>query len=347
MPCNVIDKYICDMQGVLLVNLGTPDSPGRWDVYRYLKQFLLDKRVIDIPWIFRNLLVRGIIAPFRSGSSSKIYKKLWTEQGSPLKYHGETVAAGVQELLGDEFHVELAMRYQNPSLDLAIDKLMKSNPEEIIVFPMFPQYASASTGSVFEEVMDIMGRKLIIPKIKIINSFCNDERVMNVFVKNAKKRNLDDYEHFVFSFHGIPHSQLRKSDTNNHCLKNENCCQTFTAKNQFCYSAQCFETARVIAKGLGITKEQYTVCFQSRLGPDKWTQPPTPDTLEKLQEEGMKRIMIFSPAFVADCLETTIEIGDEFHEEFMERGGETLDLVESLNDDPDWINAIAEMVKEA
>jgi len=335
------------MRGVLLVNLGTPDSPSRYDVYRYLKQFLLDKRVIDISWLARNLLVRGLIAPFRSGSSSKIYKKLWTEDGSPLKHYGNIVAKGVQELLGDDYHVELAMRYQNPSMDSAIDKLMASNPEEIVVFPMFPQYASASTGSVFEEVMDIFGKKLAIPKIKIINSFCNDERVMNVFVKNAKKRDLSDYEHFVFSFHGVPHSQLRKTDTNDHCLKNEDCCQTFTPKNQFCYSAQCFETARVIAKGLGLSREDYTVAFQSRLGPDKWTQPPTPDTLEALQEKGIKKIMIFSPAFVADCLETTIEIGDEFHEEFMERGGEKLDLVESLNDDPDWIKAITEMVKEA
>lgn len=335
------------MRGVLLANLGTPDSPERYDVYRYLKQFLLDKRVIDIPWVFRNLLVRGVIAPFRSGSSSKIYKKLWTENGSPLKYYGHIVADGVQELLGDDYHVELGMRYQNPSMESAIDKLMKSNPSEIIVFPMFPQYASASTGSVFEEVMDIMSKKLAIPKITIINSYCNDERVMNVFVKNAKKHNLADYEHFVFSFHGIPHSQLRKTDTNDHCLKNGDCCQNLTAKNQFCYSAQCYETAKVIAKGLGLSKDQYTVSFQSRLGPDKWTQPPTPDTLEALQKKGIKRVMIFSPAFVADCLETTIEIGDEFHEEFMERGGEKLDLIDSLNDDPDWIKAISEMVKEA
>jgi len=335
------------MRGVLMVNLGTPDSPGRYDVYRYLKQFLLDKRVIDIPWIFRQLLVRGIIAPFRSGSSGKIYKKLWTKDGSPLKYYGYIVADGVQKLLGDEYHVELAMRYQNPSLDSAIDKLMEANVDEIIVFPMFPQYASASTGSVFEEVMDIMGKKLAIPKIKIINSFCDDERVMNVFVKNAKKMNLEDYEHFVFSFHGIPHSQLRKTDTNNHCLKNENCCQTLTEKNRFCYSAQCYKSAQLIAKGLGLSEEQYTVSFQSRLGPDKWTQPPTPDTLEDLQEKGIQNVMIFSPAFVADCLETTIEIGDEFHEEFMERGGEKLDLVESLNDDPDWIKAITEIIKEA
>lgn len=334
------------MKGVLIVNLGTPDSPGRFDVYRYLKQFLLDKRVIDIPWIFRQLLVRGIIAPFRSGSSSKIYKKLWTENGSPLKHYGNIVADGVQELLGEDYHVELAMRYQNPSIGSAIDKLMKSNPEEIIVFPMFPQYASASTGSVHEEVMDIMKKKLAIPNMKIINSYCDNEKVMQVYVKNAKKHKLEDYEHFVFSFHGIPHSQLKKTDTNNHCLKSEDCCRTLTAKNRFCYSAQCYRTAEVIAKGLDLSPDQYTVSFQSRLGPDKWTQPPTPDTLEDLQEKGIKRVMIFSPAFTSDCLETTIEIADEFHEEFMERGGEQLDLVESLNDDPDWIEAVAEMIRE-
>lgn len=334
-------------KGVLLVNLGTPDDSGRMAVYRYLKQFLLDKRVIDIPWIFRQLLVRGIIAPFRSGSSSKLYQRLWTENGSPLKYYGELVGAGVQEKLGEEYHVELAMRYQNPSIQSALDKLNKSNVDEIIVFPMFPQYASASTGSVMEEVMDLLGKQLIIPNVKFINSYHDNDKLLEVFAKNSRKYDLEKYDHVIFSFHGIPHSQLRKSDTNNHCLKTADCCQTLTDKNQFCYSAQCFDTAKGIAAKMGITKEDYTVSFQSRLGPDKWTQPPTPDVIEELQENGAKNILIFSPAFVADCLETTIEIGYEFKEEFEERGGENLDLVESLNDDPMWIDAIVSMVKEA
>lgn len=334
-------------KGVLLVNLGTPDNSGRAAVYRYLKQFLLDKRVIDIPWIFRQLLVRGIIAPFRSGSSSKLYKRLWTEDGSPLKYYGEIVSAGVQEKLGEDYHVELAMRYQSPSIQSALDKLNASNVEEIIVFPMFPQYASASTGSVMEEVMDLLGKQFIIPNVKFINSYFNNDKLLEVFAKNSRKYDLKKYDHVIFSFHGIPHSQLRKSDTNNHCLKSADCCQTLTEKNQFCYSAQCYGTAQGIAAKMGITEKDYTVSFQSRLGPDKWTQPPTPDVIEELQEKGAKNILIFSPAFVADCLETTIEIGYEFKEEFEERGGENLDLVESLNDDPMWIDAIASMVKEA
>jgi len=334
-------------KGVLLVNLGTPDDAGRMAVYRYLKQFLLDKRVIDIPWIFRQLLVRGIIAPFRSGSSSKLYQRLWTENGSPLKYYGEQVSAGVQEKLGNSYHVELAMRYQNPSIKSALDKLSDSNVDEIIVFPMFPQYASASTGSVMEEVMDLLGKQLIIPNVKFINSYHNNDKLLEVFAKNSRKYDLEKYDHVIFSFHGIPHSQLRKSDTNNHCLKSADCCQTLTEKNQFCYSAQCYDTAKGIAEKMGITSDDYTVSFQSRLGPDKWTQPPTPDIIEELQEKGAKNILIFSPAFVADCLETTIEIGYEFKEEFEERGGENLDLVESLNDDPMWIDAIVSMVKEA
>ena len=334
-------------KGVLLVNLGTPDDPGRGAVYRYLKQFLLDPRVIDYPWLARNLLVRGIIAPFRSGSSSKLYKMLWTEEGSPLKVYGERVAEGVQEILGEEYVVELAMRYQNPSIESAIKNLLRMQVSEIIVFPMFPQYASATTGSIHEEVMRILARQETIPNVKIINSYYDYEPVIDIFADNARRFDLDSFDHIIFSYHGLPQRQLRKGDpTGSHCLKKENCCQSIGLANQFCYSAQCHATTRAIAEKLGLSPERYTTSFQSRLGPEAWAQPYTIKTIEGLAEKGAKRLLVFSPAFVADCLETIIEIGTEYQEEFEEMGGEKVDLVPSLNDDPRWIKAVAEMLEE-
>lgn len=334
-------------KGVLLINLGTPNSPTRKDVYIYLKQFLLDPRVIDYSWLARNILVRGIIAPFRSGSSAKLYQRLWTDDGSPLKYYGMKVAEGVQKQLGDEYQVELAMRYQSPSIESAIKRLKANNVTEITVFPMFPQYASASTGSAHEEVMRVFSNEWIIPNLKFINSYYNDTRVVKLYADKARKYDLTSYDHFVFSFHGIPVRHLTKADHNNYCRVQKDCCQTICDKNQFCYSSQSYATAFAIAQELGFSKEQYTVSFQSRLGKEVWTQPYTSDVLEHLAEEGKKRVLVFSPAFVSDCLETTVEILYEYQEEFEEAGGETLDLVESLNDDPRWVEIISEMVKEA
>jgi ferrochelatase len=332
-------------KGVLLVNLGTPDDPNRPAVYRYLKQFLLDRRVIDYNWLARNLLVRGIIAPFRSGSSSKLYKRLWTDEGSPLKVYGEQVAAGVQELLGDAYIVELAMRYQTPSIQGAIDNLMKHQVDEIIVFPMFPQYASATTGSVHDEVMRVFRKKDVIPNIRMINSYYDYDPMIEIFADNARQFDLEAYDKIIFSYHGLPQRQLKKADDCNHCLVKENCCATISKVNQFCYSAQCHATTQAIVAKLGLQPDQYVTAFQSRLGPEAWAKPYTSDMIEEVAEHGGKRILVFSPAFVADCLETIIEIGYEYQEEFEEMGGEKVDLVPSLNGDPRWIQAVAELVK--
>jgi ferrochelatase len=332
-------------KGVLLINLGTPDAPTRGAVYRYLKQFLLDRRVIDYPWIARNLLVRGIIAPFRSGKSAKLYQLLWTENGSPLKYYGERLAEGVQERLGDEYHVELGMRYQRPSVESALDKLLSAQVSEIIVLPLFPQYASATTGSVHEEVMRLLAKKDNIPNLKMINSYYDEPAMIKIFADNARQFDLDHYDHILFSYHGLPQRQLRKADDCNHCLKTENCCATLSQVNQFCYSAQCHATTRAITKELGLTPERYTTTFQSRLGPEAWAQPYTSAVLEEQAGKGAKNILVFSPAFVADCLETVVEISDEYQEEFEEMGGEKVDLVPSLNDDPRWMDTVTEMVR--
>ena len=332
-------------KGVLLVNLGTPDSPTWNGLRRYLNQFLTDRRVIDLPWLFRNILFKGIVVPIRSRRVSKLYKELWLPEGSPLKVYGIEVAKGVQAVLSEDYVVELAMRYQNPSIESAIDRLLKAHVNEIIVFPFFPQYASATTGSVFEEVMRVLKRKELIPNVKMINSYYNDDRVNKIFADNARKYNLEDYDHFVFSFHGVPKRYLKKE--NNFCKCDTKCCLQIIEANQFCYSAQCHATAYSIADMLNIPRDRMTISFQSRFGPEEWIQPYTDKILEREVEKGNKKILCFSPAFVADCLETTIEIGVEYKEDFIEQGGERLDLVESLNASPEWVNAIVEMVKEA
>lgn len=331
--------------GVLVVNLGTPDAPSRGAVYRYLKEFLLDPRVIDINAVARNLLVRGIIAPFRSGKSAKAYKELWTENGSPLKIYGERLASQVQTLLGDDYVVELAMRYQTPSIASSMDKLMAQKVGRIVVFTLFPQYASATVGSVHEEVMRVLSTKQIIPSVEFISSYCEWEDMVKIYANNARQFDINSYDHILFSYHGVPQRHLRKGDDFNHCLKNADCCQTLTPTNQYCYSAQCYATTRAIASELELDKSRYTVCFQSRLGADPWTQPYTVRTIEDLAKKGVKRLLVFCPAFTADCLETTIEIGSEYKEDFEKWGGEHLDLVPSLNDNPAWAIAVAKLIK--
>jgi protoporphyrin/coproporphyrin ferrochelatase len=334
-------------KGVLLVNLGTPDDPSWSSVYRYLLQFLTDGRVIDIPWLSRQLLVRGIIVPFRTSNSAKLYQMLWTEEGSPIKTYGFKLLKAMRERLGDNVVVELAMRYQNPSIESAIKKLVfEDKVNEILVFPLFPHYASASTGSVHEEVMRILSTYQAIPTIKMINSYPTEPGMIEVFSNNARKYNIHDYDHFVFSFHGLPQRQMRKVDlSGSHCLQKENCCNTICEANQFCYTAQCHQTAFALAANLGLTRDQYTISFQSRLGRDPWVQPYTDVKLEELLKAGNKKILVFSPAFVADCLETTIEIGHEYKEDFIAGGGEKLDLVESLNDNPLWVDTVEGMIR--
>lgn len=331
--------------GVLLVNLGTPDSPEVSDVRKYLDQFLMDERVIDISAFKRTLLVKGIIVPFRSPKTSKLYKEIWDENGSPLLYYSRIQTALLQEKLGDKFHVELAMRYQNPSILSALEKMKAGLVDSIKVIPMFPQYASASTGSVIQSVMEIVSKWATVPPISFVNSFHDNELMIETFAENAAKYNPASYDHILFSFHGLPERQLLKCDhTGHYCLKKDGCCDDFNDINKFCYSAQGHHTASLIAAKLGIGRENYTVCFQSRLGKEPWVQPYTTDVLKRLASEGKKRLLVFSPAFVADCLETLYEITVEYHEEFRALGGEHVQLVESLNDNPKFIEALADMV---
>jgi len=332
--------------GVLLVNLGTPDSPSVPDVRKYLREFLMDKRVIDIPFISRWLLVNLIIAPFRAPKSAKVYKELWEDRGSPLMFHGLDLKEKLISQLDENYIVALGMRYQSPSIASVLDELIDQNVKKIIVLPLFPQYASATTGSVIEQVMDDIKGRLIIPEIEFISQYPDDELMIKTFAKLGKKY-LEklDFDKVVFSYHGLPERQIRKSSIDDYCQLNEKCCSTYHSKNQFCYRAQCFLTSRKLAEALQISEDKYTVFFQSRLGKDPWIQPYAEDEIKRMAAEGIKKILIFSPAFTADCLETTLEVGEEFKELFIEEGGEEWQLVESLNSDDLWVESLKNMVE--
>jgi len=333
--------------GVLLVNLGTPDSPSTAHVRKYLREFLMDKRVIDIPFFYRWLLVNLIIAPFRAPKSAKIYQQLWQERGSPLLFYGKDVKKLLQEGLDNEgnFIVALGMRYQNPSILNALNELRGQHVRKIIVIPLFPQYASASSGSVSDKVMEIVKNWQVIPAMEYVSQFLEEELFIKAFAHNAKKYMQETkFDHFIFSYHGLPERQIRKGSVSGYCQLNNKCCSTYHQKNRFCYRAQCFKTSRLLAEKLNIPENQYTVCFQSRLGNDPWIKPFTDEVIKELPAQGKKNVLAFSPSFVADCLETTIEVGEEFNDIFKEAGGENWRLVESLNDHPIWIDCLKKMV---
>lgn len=330
--------------GVLLVNLGTPDSPSVGHVRSYLSQFLNDPRVIDIPWLARTILVNLIIVPFRAPKSAKIYKELWTDKGSPLLYYSNRAKELLQKELGDQFEVHLAMRYKNPSIPDVLANMRKQNYNKIIVLTMFPQYASASTGSAIEEVMRVISKWWVIPELKFISQYYDHPLYIKSFVEKGRQYDLSKYDHVLFSYHGLPERQVDKVYDDGLCSDHD-CEHGITEENKYCYKAVSYETTRLIASQLGIPPEKYTVCFQSRLD-KKWLTPFSDEVVENCAKKGMKNILVFSPAFTADCLETIIEIGSEYQEIFHKNGGNKVQLVESLNDHPTWIQCMRDLVLE-
>lgn len=335
--------------GVLLINLGTPDSPSTRDVRKYLSEFLNDPRVIDISAVGRALLVNGIIVPFRAPKSAKIYKELWDlwDGESPLLTFGKRLKEAVQSNLNDkgDFTVELAMRYKNPSLDDVLKKMEKVGYDQLIILPLFPQYASSSSGSAIEKALKIIKKWWAVPDIKVISNFYDHPGYIQAFVERGQQYDLDTYDHVLFSYHGLPERQIDKVHPELKCGDCD-CHETFRPDQRLCYRNECYETTRLIAKGLGIEEKDYTVAFQSRLGKTPWLQPYSDKVVEDLAKSGKKRVLAFSAAFIADCLETSIEIGDEYQEIFEEHGGEKVQLVESLNDSPTWIKATTDLILE-
>ncbi len=333
--------------GVLLIQLGTPDSPKTSDVARYLREFLGDGRVIDVPYILRKILVNGIIVPTRAPKSAKIYKELWALGNgvSPLLTHTQKLVQLVQERFGaDDVTIEMAMRYQNPSMDSVLDKMRLANYDQLIIIPLFPQYASASSGSAMDKAMEIIRKWWVIPEIKIVSQFYDHEGYIDSIVDRASQYNVADYDKIMFSYHGLPDRHVDKVYDDGLC-EDQPCETTLNEENKFCYKATCYATTRLIAAKMGLREDQYTVSFQSRLN-KKWLTPFSDEVIEKWGKEGAKSVLAFSPAFVADCLETMIEIGDEYQEIFHEHGGEKVQLVPSSNDHPRFVDCIEDLIRK-
>jgi protoporphyrin/coproporphyrin ferrochelatase len=331
---------------ILLINLGTPESPSVADVRKYLTQFLNDPRVIDLSWIKRKLLVNGIIVPLRAPKSAKEYARLWKLNNgtSPLMEHGINLKNKLQKLYPENVTVELAMRYGSPSIPDVLARMQKENYDSIVVVPLYPHYASSSTGTVVEEVMNVISKWWTIPDIRIVGQFYDHPAFIKAFAEVAKKYNPENYDHILFSYHGLPERHVDKVYFDAKPCADHNCEDEITKENKFCYKAACYETTRLLAKEMGVSIDKCSTSFQSRLGRDPWIQPYTDHVLEDLANKGYKNLLVFSPAFVADCLETLIEIGHEYKEQYIEHGGENLQLVESLNSNDVWVNALKEIL---
>lgn len=332
-------------EAILLINLGTPDDPSPGKVGKYLTQFLNDKRVIDINPMGRFFLVNFIIVPFRSFRSSKLYKAIWTKEGSPLLTHSILLKNKLQQTVSKDVHVELAMRYQVPSIKTALENIREKNPGKIHIIPLYPQYASSSTGSTLEEVFDQIKNWEVIPNLNVISKFYDHPKFIEALVNEAKNYTLSNYDHIIFSYHGLPERQILKASAHygNNTCKMDGCCNEITNANRYCYRANCMETTRQLVKALYIPDGKYTSSFQSRLD-NKWLKPYSDKVIAELAQKGAKNILVFSPAFVADCLETVYEIGTEYQAIFKEHGGESVTLVKSLNSSDVWVNALKEIV---
>jgi ferrochelatase len=335
--------------GVLLVNLGTPDSPSTGDVRRYLREFLSDPRVIDIPAIPRWLLVNLVIAPFRPRTSAAAYRKIWSAEGSPLLVHGRALCEAVAKGLGDGFVVELAMRYGRPSISTALERLVGADVDHLVALPLFPQWADSSTGSAVARLDEAADRLAHAPPLEILPPFYDDPGFVESFVEVARPvlaRARPD--HVLFSYHGLPERQIRAADpTGSHCLATEDCCEAPGEVLSRCYRAQCFATTASLARGLGLAGDAYSTSFQSRLGRTPWIRPYTDLVLPELARRGVRRLAVMCPSFVADCLETLEEIGIRGREQWEGLGGESLTLVPSLNAHPRWVEAVAALVRHA
>ncbi len=335
--------------GLLLINLGTPESPARSDVRAYLGEFLSDPRVIDIPPWRRWLLLNLFILPFRPRRTGSAYEKIWTERGSPLLFHSRDLADKVQKRLGDGVVVELAMRYGRPSIPGALDRFRRLAVDRIVVFPLYPQYSSAATGSSIERVFAAASTSWNLPVIQVVPPFYDHPAFIDACARVARPVLAEAAaEKVIFSFHGLPERHcLHSDDTRSHCLKIVGCCDRIVEANRNCYRAQCFATARALALRLDVPEDKGIVCFQSRLGRTPWIRPYTDEVVVDLARSGVKHAVILSSAFVADCLETIEELGIRATSSFRAAGGDTLRLVPSVNADETWADGVVTLAREA
>ncbi|HMG72597.1 MAG TPA: ferrochelatase [Pyrinomonadaceae bacterium] len=336
--------------GVLLINLGTPDAPTPAAVGRYLREFLMDGFVIDVPKPLRWFLVNVMIVPHRKIQTAKAYQKVQLPEGSPLLVYTRELAEQVAARLSadDRYVVEYAMRYGNPSIASALSNLHSQNPSRIIVLPLYPQYAESSYETAVVETKRVAQELGWADRLSFIPPFYDrPEFISGCARRIAEAHEKPPVDHVVFSFHSLPERHLRRLDeTQQHCLVESGCCDQVSAVNHKCYRAQCIFTARAIAAELGLNRDDYTVSFQSRLGRAKWIGPTTEVVLRDLARRGVKQIAVSCPSFVADCLETLEEMGIRGRQTFIDAGGEELSLVPSLNADPAWVETVAKWIRE-
>jgi ferrochelatase len=332
-------------RGIMLMNLGSPDSTEVKDVRRYLDQFLMDERVIDKPYLSRALLVKGIIVPFRAPKSAEAYKTIWTKEGSPLIYLSEQLRDELQKLTPEP--VEISMRYGNPTPEAAFESLLRRLPdmEEVLAVPLYPHYAMSSFETAVEYAKETHRKKKYPFTLNFLQPYYNDPDYIAALADRMFPYIQRNYDHILFSYHGVPARHIMKSDiTGNHCLRSADCCQTPSPAHAFCYRHQCFETTRLVTEKLGIPKEKFSISFQSRLGKG-WLEPFTDVRLEQMPKEGIKNLLILCPAFVSDCLETLEEIAIRGKESFIGAGGEAYEMIPCLNTHPLWVSALSKWIR--
>ena len=328
-------------RAILLMNLGSPDSTSTRDLHSYLMEFLMDKRVIDYPWLFRKILVGGIIVPSRAAKSAEAYKTIWTTEGSPLIVLTRQLQDALQGMIDEP--VEIAMRYGNPTVEEGFRRLAERVPDldEVVAIPLYPHYAMASYETAVEYAREISKKKKYGFSLKFIRPFYNETHYLRALSEHIRPYLQTAYDHILFSYHGIPARHLRKSDpTGHHCLRSADCCDTTSPAHATCYRHQCFATTREMVRLLGIPEGKYGNSFQSRLGKG-WLEPFTDIRLEEMPKEGIKKLLILCPAFVSDCLETLEEIAVRGKEAFLGAGGESYTMIPCLNVDPLWVETLA------
>jgi ferrochelatase len=330
--------------GIILLNLGSPDSPNTADVRRYLREFLMDERVLDAPLPVRWCLVHGLILPFRPKQSAKAYRSIWTEQGSPLLVISEKQRSALAKQVN--MPVELGMRYGNPSTPAALQRLLDQGVQELFIIPMYPHYAMSSYETAVVHLMRAVRQKAPQLKTSLLPPFYNNPQYIAALVEQSMPYlEPDSFDKIIFSFHGVPERHMIKGDpSHSHCLQTPDCCNTCHPAHATCYRHQCAMTMEAFVKAAHLNKDQYTLTFQSRLGREPWLQPYTDKTLEILPRQGVKRLRVICPAFTADCLETLEEIADEGKETFLAAGGESFQHIPCLNDHPAFISFLSQQV---
>ncbi|WP_284463613.1 ferrochelatase [Chryseobacterium sp.] len=331
-------------KGILLINLGSPRSTAVEDVKEYLDEFLMDERVIDYRWIFRALLVQGIILKTRPAKSAEAYKTVWTDEGSPLIVITEKIRKKLQKLM--DVPVEIGMRYAEPSIETGIRNLVEKGVTEIVLFPLYPQYAMSTTETVIEKAEEIRKKKFPDVRINYVQPFYNRDLYTDCLAKSIREKLPENFDALLFSYHGVPERHIYKTDPTKTCNMNDCCHKDTNPSHAFCYRHQCFSTTDRVIRKLDLPKDKVIVSFQSRLGKDKWIEPYTDHTLETIPQKGIKNIAIVCPAFVSDCLETLEEISVEGKEQFMEAGGETFTYIPCLNDEDRWIEVVRILCEE-